>query len=162
MASEGGKIDPMYQFKIEPLARLELGGYDVSFTNSSLFMMLVLGAIFAIELFEQFHDAVARRAVEVAGRFIGKEHARPVHECACDRHTLLLAAGELGREVMRAIAEPDAFQQVTRPGVAVADPAQLEWHLHVLECGECWHELKTLEDESDTFAAQSGAGVDIR
>ena len=45
MAGESGKIDPMYQFKIEPLAQLELAGYDVSFTNSSLFMILVLGAL---------------------------------------------------------------------------------------------------------------------
>ena len=45
MAGESGKIDPMHQFQIEPLAQLNLGGYDVSFTNSSLFMMLVLGAI---------------------------------------------------------------------------------------------------------------------
>ncbi len=45
MASEGGKIDPMHQFQIEPLARLEVGGYDLSFTNSSLFMMLILGVI---------------------------------------------------------------------------------------------------------------------
>ncbi len=45
MASESGKIDPMHQFQIEPLAKFELGGYDVSFTNSSLFMLVVLGAI---------------------------------------------------------------------------------------------------------------------
>jgi F-type H+-transporting ATPase subunit a len=45
VASESGKIDPMHQFQIEPLAKLELGGYDVSFTNSSLFMLVVLAAI---------------------------------------------------------------------------------------------------------------------
>ncbi len=45
MASEGGKIDPMHQFQIEPIAKLELGGYDLSFTNSSMFMLLVLAAI---------------------------------------------------------------------------------------------------------------------
>ena len=40
MAGESGKIDPMYQFKIEPLAQLELAGYDVSFTNSSLYLVM--------------------------------------------------------------------------------------------------------------------------
>ena len=45
MAGESGKIDPMYQFQIEPLAQLNIAGYDVSFTNSSLFMILVLGAL---------------------------------------------------------------------------------------------------------------------
>jgi hypothetical protein len=34
VAGESGKIDPMYQFQIEPLAQLNIAGYDVSFTNS--------------------------------------------------------------------------------------------------------------------------------
>lgn len=50
MAGEGGKIDPMHQFQIEPLAKLELFGYDISFTNSSLFMIVVLGAIWLFML----------------------------------------------------------------------------------------------------------------
>jgi len=45
VAGESGKIDPMHQFQIEPLAKLDLFGYDISFTNSSLFMLVVLGAI---------------------------------------------------------------------------------------------------------------------
>ena len=45
MAGESGKIDPMHQFQIEPLAPLKIAGYDVAFTNSSLFMILVLGAL---------------------------------------------------------------------------------------------------------------------
>jgi F-type H+-transporting ATPase subunit a len=45
VAGESGKIDPMHQFQIEPLAPLNIAGYDVSFTNSSLFMMVVLGAL---------------------------------------------------------------------------------------------------------------------
>ena len=45
MAGESGKIDPMHQFQIEPLAKLDMFGYDISFTNSSLFMLVVLGAI---------------------------------------------------------------------------------------------------------------------
>ena len=47
MAGESGKIDPMHQFQIEPLAKLDMFGYDISFTNSSLFMMVVLVAIWA-------------------------------------------------------------------------------------------------------------------
>jgi F-type H+-transporting ATPase subunit a len=47
VAAEGGKIDPMHQFQIEPLVGFHLGGYDLSFTNSSLFMVVVLVAIWA-------------------------------------------------------------------------------------------------------------------
>ncbi|WP_133365100.1 F0F1 ATP synthase subunit A [Qipengyuania sediminis] len=39
MASEA-KVDPMHQFTIEPLARFELAGYDLSFTNSALWMAI--------------------------------------------------------------------------------------------------------------------------
>jgi F-type H+-transporting ATPase subunit a len=50
VAAESGKIDPMHQFQIEPLAPIHLGGYDISFTNSSLFMLLVLGSIWLFML----------------------------------------------------------------------------------------------------------------
>ncbi|MBI1954213.1 MAG: F0F1 ATP synthase subunit A [Proteobacteria bacterium] len=33
-------IDPLHQFMIQPIFPLKLGGFDVSFTNSSLFMVL--------------------------------------------------------------------------------------------------------------------------
>ena len=45
MASESGKIDPMHQFQVEPLVPLNVGGYDLSFTNSALFMVVVLGGV---------------------------------------------------------------------------------------------------------------------
>ena len=44
MAAEG-KIDPMHQFTVEPLVPLHIGGYDVSFTNSSLWLMIGLAII---------------------------------------------------------------------------------------------------------------------
>jgi F-type H+-transporting ATPase subunit a len=37
-----GKIDPMHQFMVEPLVPLHIGGYDVSFTNSSLWLVIAL------------------------------------------------------------------------------------------------------------------------
>jgi F-type H+-transporting ATPase subunit a len=36
---------PMEQFEIKPLIPLHLGGYDVSFTNQSLWMVIVVGAV---------------------------------------------------------------------------------------------------------------------
>jgi F-type H+-transporting ATPase subunit a len=43
-----GKIDPMHQFTVEPLVPLQVGGYDVSFTNSAAWMLasLVVIALF--------------------------------------------------------------------------------------------------------------------
>jgi F-type H+-transporting ATPase subunit a len=38
-------INPMEQFAVKPLIPLHLGGYDVSFTNQSLWMCIVVGAV---------------------------------------------------------------------------------------------------------------------
>ena len=73
MASEGGKIDPMHQFMIEPIAPLNLAGYDISFTNSSLFMLIVLGTIWLFMLGGMKRDLVPGRwqaAVEGVSGFI--------------------------------------------------------------------------------------------
>lgn len=43
MAAESGKIDPMHQFAIEPLFGTDhwtLGGYNIAFTNSALWMVI--------------------------------------------------------------------------------------------------------------------------
>ncbi|MFK3891557.1 F0F1 ATP synthase subunit A [Sphingomonas sp. NPDC079357] len=52
MAAEGGKIDPMHQFLIEPLLGRPwiVGGYDLSFTNSALWMVITLVALWLFML----------------------------------------------------------------------------------------------------------------
>ena len=46
-AEQGGKIDPMHQFLIEPLFGRHwiVNGYDLSFTNSALYMVITLGCL---------------------------------------------------------------------------------------------------------------------
>jgi len=56
-------VDPLHQFNIRPLIHLELAGWDISFTNSSLFMVL---ATLVITTF--FYCSVNPRAL-VPGRF---------------------------------------------------------------------------------------------
>jgi len=43
--AEAGKIDPMHQFTVEPLVPLHIGPYDISFTNSSLWLLIALAVI---------------------------------------------------------------------------------------------------------------------
>ena len=52
MAAEGGKIDPMHQFLIEPMfgRSWEIAGYNIAFTNSALFMVVTLGLIWLFML----------------------------------------------------------------------------------------------------------------
>ena len=45
--AEAAKIDPMHQFTVEPIVPLEVAGYDISFTNSSLWLLIALGLITA-------------------------------------------------------------------------------------------------------------------
>jgi len=73
VASEGGKIDPMHQFMIEPIVPLNLAGYDISFTNSSLFMILVMATIWVFMLGGMKRQMVPGRwqaAVEGVNGFI--------------------------------------------------------------------------------------------
>jgi F-type H+-transporting ATPase subunit a len=42
-----GKIDPMHQFTVEPLVPLHVGPYDISFTTSSLWLLVALVLIIA-------------------------------------------------------------------------------------------------------------------
>lgn len=52
MAAEEGKIDPMHQFAIEPLFGQDLvvGGYNLAFTNSALWMVITLGLLWLFML----------------------------------------------------------------------------------------------------------------
>lgn len=52
MAAEGSGIDPMHQFLVEPMLgpRLLVHGYDISFTNSALFMVITLAALWVFML----------------------------------------------------------------------------------------------------------------
>ncbi|HTO42181.1 MAG TPA: hypothetical protein VL026_14515, partial [Rhizomicrobium sp.] len=39
------QIHPMEQFRVEPIIPLHIGGVDVSFTNQSLVMCLIVGLV---------------------------------------------------------------------------------------------------------------------
>ena len=72
MAAQG-KIDPMHQFTIEPIAPLHIGSYNVSFTNSSLWMVITLALIFGFIALGMKRELVPGRwqmAVEGLAGFI--------------------------------------------------------------------------------------------
>ncbi|MBN9450844.1 MAG: F0F1 ATP synthase subunit A [Bosea sp.] len=47
----GGGIDPIHQFHIAPIVELKLFGLDLSFTNSTLWMVVVLAVVSAIMVY---------------------------------------------------------------------------------------------------------------
>jgi len=46
VAAEAGKVDPMKQFQIEPLLDLNVGGFNLAFTNSALWMAITTLLLF--------------------------------------------------------------------------------------------------------------------
>ena len=79
--AHGGKIDPMHQFTVEPLfgQNLVVGGYDLSFTNSALWMVLTLVGLWVFMLGGMKRELIPGRwqaAVEsVTGFITGMMHA---------------------------------------------------------------------------------------
>ncbi|PWG01638.1 F0F1 ATP synthase subunit A [Sphingosinicella humi] len=51
MAAESGKIDPMHQFEVQAIFDgFELAGQQIAFTNSALWMLITLGALWVFML----------------------------------------------------------------------------------------------------------------
>jgi len=52
VAAEGGKIDPMHQFLVEPIfgKGWEIAGHSIAFTNSALWMVITLAALWLFML----------------------------------------------------------------------------------------------------------------
>jgi hypothetical protein len=69
---------------------------------------------------EQHHDEVAGLRVELAGRLVREEQARPVRERPGDRLPLLLTAGQLVRPGLHPSAEADQLEELPDPGIALA------------------------------------------
>ena len=44
-------MDPLHQFQINPILQIVIAGYDVSFTNSALFMAVAVALIYALRVF---------------------------------------------------------------------------------------------------------------
>ncbi len=117
------------------------------------------GAGFAVEVEEHVLDAPAGFAVKVAGRFVGEEDLGRVDEGAGEGNALLLAAGELNREMVEPLAETDLFKKRAGLGAVGAARTEFEGDEDVLQRGERREELEVLEDETDAFVAEGGAGV---
>src|SRR5580765_3404785 len=111
-----------------------------------------------VELLEERQHFGSRLAVEVAGRLVGDDPLRIGDERARDRHALLLATGELGGEVLRAVGETDQAQRSGHvlASLAAGERSQGERELHVLERGQHRHQVVELEYEADRGGAPVG------
>ena len=69
------------------------------------------GSALMVQVFQQRHYLLAGFTVQVAGGLIGQDDGRIVRLRPCNRHALLLAAGELVGEVVQAISQPYGIQE---------------------------------------------------
>ncbi len=103
----------------------------------------------AVDLVEDAQDELARLRVQRAGRLVAQEELGLLRHRARDRHALLLAAGELRREVVEPVAEPHQLERLLglhRVGRDLADQRD------VLPGGQAGDEVVELEDEADELA----------
>src|SRR6185436_4342994 len=85
------------------------------------------------------------------------EDRRVVDERARDRDALLLAAGQLAREVARPAGQAEEVERAPRPRRAVRDGARVEERqLHVLEGARAREQVEVLEHEADATAPDAG------
>jgi hypothetical protein len=117
------------------------------------------GAPVAIELLKKLEDSTAGGGVEIAGRFVGEKNLRGIGERSGNRDALLLAAGQLSREVVAAGAESNAGDQISCSLGGAGGSSQLQRDLHILQSRKGRNQLKRLEDEADFFPAQPRALV---
>ncbi|POR49681.1 F0F1 ATP synthase subunit A [Bosea psychrotolerans] len=70
----GGGIDPIHQFEIHPIVGLRPFGLDLSFTNSSLLMVLIVGVVSLVMIYGSSQRAVVpgrlQSLAEIAYEFV--------------------------------------------------------------------------------------------
>ena len=109
-----------------------------------------------VELAQQLDDRRAGLRVQRAGRLVGEDDRGLADERAGDRRALALAAGELGRVVVEAVAEADAVERLARALAALrARHAGVEQAAgDVVDRRQPVEEVELLEDEAHAARAQ--------
>ena len=114
---------------------------------------------FTVQFFEERDNRGAGRAIEIPGGLVGEQNPRLIHEGPRNCHALLLSAGELGGEVVQAVAQSHAPQQLAGTLRCARDSTQFQRHLYILDSRERGNELKRLEDEAHLRATKLGSLV---
>jgi hypothetical protein len=111
---------------------------------------------------QQVHHAFACGAVEIAGRFVGKDDPGAWAERASNGNPLLLTARQLGGIMVQPVRQPDRrqFGFGTRKGIGF--PGQFHRHGDILTRGHRGQEVEGLEDDADPAAPRNGQPVFVQ
>ena len=90
------------------------------------------------QLQHQVQDMLARRVVQITGRFVRKNQSRPRKQRPCDGCPLTLTTRQLRRPVCQTLAQANARQQIRRRSQRLVTrfATDEQWQRHVLRGGE--------------------------
>src|SRR5574341_312830 len=111
-----------------------------------------------VNLVQQAHNLLPRMAVEVADRFIRDNQHGIVDQRPRNGHTLLLAAGEFMRLMMKPVAEADPLQQFARSLFVLLRAFMIgavvgQWQHDVAERGGAREQVVGLKYKADLLVA---------
>src|SRR5262249_43822361 len=103
------------------------------------------------------HHGFTASRIEVSGRLVREQDQRFAGDRARDGNALLLTAGELAREVLRAMRHADPLQRRFDALLALRrlHTAISERQLAVLEHRQIANQVEALEDEPDLAVAHA-------
>src|SRR5690606_1097115 len=108
-----------------------------------------------VQLVEQREDLDRRLRVEITGRLVREQDGRVRHERPRNRNALPLAARELIRQMIGALAEPHALEVAHRLGAPLCERhSGVDQRLHdVTERAHARQQIEALEYEADLLVA---------
>ncbi len=114
-----------------------------------------------VEVDQEVHHLLAGAAVQRAGRLVGEQQGRAVHQGAGHRDPLAFAAAERGRVDVLAVRDAEFVQQFQGPAARLLGrgAGQLGGQGDVVEGREVVDQIEELEDHADVAAAEQGQPV---
>ena len=111
-----------------------------------------------VEGAHQFQQPLTDLRVDIGGGFVGKHNVRGFHQCARNRHPLLLPAGQFARAAGGHVAQPDGVEDRHGAGANLLRIAvdQRQRKRDVLVGGKDRNEIEGLKYETEMMAPKQG------
>ena len=108
------------------------------------------------ELAKKVHHDSGPFGVECRSRLVGENNPRPIGQCPSDRHTLRLAAGEVGWHGVFAMADLQVLKQIDRAPLCLAlrTARQVKDQRDIVGAVKERQQVVELEDEANLLQSQ--------